>query len=140
MRVYTQGSFDIFHGGHINFLERCSRLAGEDGELIVSVLSDSAYEQYRGYPPTMPYKTRARIIELLSFVDKVVEGDPPTTKKQIKEVSPDIVAIGSDWASKDIHKQYAMTPEELDDILVYIPYTKTVSSTQIKKGLKNETD
>jgi len=56
----------------------------------------------------------------------------------IKGIQPDILAIGSDWARKDYLKQINMTQDDLDEMnihLLYIPYTKIISTTEIKKRL-----
>ena len=29
--VYTGGTFDLFHSGHVNFLGECRKIAGEGG-------------------------------------------------------------------------------------------------------------
>jgi hypothetical protein len=53
-------------------------------------------------------------------------------------VKPDYVLIGSDWARKDYYKQMGFTQDWLDARgigLIYIPYTKGISSTEIKKRI-----
>ena len=50
-------------------------------------------------------------------------------------VQPDFIVIGSDWAKKDYYKQMNFTQEWLDEneiVLIYIPYTQGVSTTEIK--------
>lgn len=52
---------------------------------------------------------------------------------------PDVVVVGSDWAQKDIFAQYKIPESFFDDndmLLVFFPYTKGVSSTEIKKQWK----
>lgn len=139
MRVYTQGSFDILHSGHINLLRRCKKLAGPDGQVIVSLLSDRAYEAYRGYPPALPFKDRLSVISSLVYVDSFLQGDNRRTRSELEDFKPDIVAVGSDWAKKDIYQQYDASPEWFEEhniLLLYFPYTEGVSSTQIKEALR----
>lgn len=134
MTVYTQGSFDILHSGHILLLRRCKRL----GNVTVSLLSDEAYEAYRGYPPVMPFDERKTVLESLRFVDLVIRGDNRRTRKELEAIRPSIVAVGSDWVTKDIYRQYGVTQEWLDDRrieLIYFPYTNGISSTMIKEAL-----
>ena len=60
------------------------------------------------------------------------------SKPTILQVSPNIVAIGTDWAKKDYYKQMQFTQDWLDEkdiSLIYIPYTKGISSTEIKTRL-----
>lgn len=137
MRVFSQGSFDLLHSGHIKLLRRCKQLAGQD-EVIVSLLTDEAYESYRGEAPVIPYEQRKLLLQSLRFVDRVIPGDNRNTEKEILAVSPDIVAVGSDWAAKDIYAQYGLSQEWFDErniLLLFFPYTKQISSTDIKKRL-----
>jgi glycerol-3-phosphate cytidylyltransferase len=136
MTVYTQGSFDILHSGHINILKKCRKLAGKDGKVIVAVLGDKAYEKYRKYPPAKLFKDRKALLESIVYVDEVIESDNMRTKQEIRKIRPDLVVVGTDWAAKDIYKQYHMKREELDPILVFSPYTPDVSSTAIKERMK----
>jgi glycerol-3-phosphate cytidylyltransferase len=138
MIIYTQGSFDILHSGHMNLLSKCRRLAG-DGKVVIALLSDKSYESYRGYPPAKPYAERKRLLEAIRFVDEVWETDHTKTREQILKLKPDFVVIGSDWVAKDLYTQYRMTPEELNPLLIYFPYTMGITSTMIKERIKNGT-
>lgn len=135
MRIYTQGSFDILHRGHLRLLERSKRLGDM---LMVSILSDRAYKAYRGYPPALSWWDRAELVMELKYVDAVREGDHRKTKQEILDFKPDVITVGSDWAKKDIYAQYGITQgwlDERDILLVYLPYTDGISSTQIKQRL-----
>ena len=138
-KVYSQGSFDILHKGHINLLKKCKKLAGNNGSVVVSLLSDASYEKYRGYKPTVPFESRKAVLESLKFVDKVIEGDNTNTRMELISEMPDFIVVGSDWATKDIYLQYDLSPEWFEEnniTLLFFPYTKDVSSTQLKKGVK----
>src|SRR5689334_19893850 len=108
MKIYTQGSFDIIHSGHMNILSKCRKLAGKDGKVVVALLSDEAYEKYRGHKPAKDFSERANILVSLKYVDEVIESDNENTKEDIEKIKPDLVVVGSDWASKDIYTQYHM--------------------------------
>ena len=58
-RVFTSGSFDLFHIGHLNILEKSAALGDE---LIVGVSTDELIEEYKGMKPIIPYEQRARIV------------------------------------------------------------------------------
>jgi len=135
MIVYTQGSFDIIHSGHMNLLAKCRLLAGSDGKVIVATLSDEAYEKYRGYIPAKPYIERARLLMDCKYVDLVIESDNENTKEEIERYKADIVVVGSDWAAKNIYKQYKMSEEELNKKLVFHLYTTGITSTMIKERI-----
>jgi glycerol-3-phosphate cytidylyltransferase-like family protein len=60
------------------------------------------------------------------------------SKPAILSVKPDIIAIGDDWAKKDYYKQMNFTQEWLEEqgiVLVYIPYTRGISSSDIRKRI-----
>lgn len=133
LTVYTGGTFDLFHAGHIEFLKRCS----EFGNVVVSLNTDSFIEQYKGKKPIMSYAERLTLLLACRYVTAVV---PNTGGKDSREVieftKPDIIVIGSDWARKDYYSQMGFTQDWLDErgiALCYVPYTKGVSSTEIKQ-------
>jgi len=132
MIVYTQGSFDLFHVGHVNLLKRCLELAGDDGFVIVALLSDEAYTKYRGYAPVIPFDQRREILSSCRFVDVVIESDNEHTKDEVEKLHADVIVVGSDWASKDLAGQYRVSKEWLYPKLLYVPYTEETSSTKIK--------
>ena len=87
----------------------------------------------------MNYKEREKSLLNCPFVDKVVPNfSGQDSKPTILSVNPDIVAIGDDWAHKDYYKQMQFSQGWLDEhsiILVYVPYTKDMSTTEIKKRI-----
>ena len=139
LRVYTGGTFDLFHIGQVRLLERCRELSGESGMVIVSLNTDEFIEEYKGKPPIISYQDRAEVLLSCRYVDKVIPNfGNEDSKPAIVEASPDIIAIGSDWARKDYYKQMQFTQDWLDKhsiSLIYIPYTTGTSSTNIKTKL-----
>jgi glycerol-3-phosphate cytidylyltransferase len=140
LRVYTGGTFDLFHVGHLNLLKRCHEIAGPKGQVIVSLNTDEFIEKYKGKKPLMSYEDRKAILESCRYVDCVMENYGAEDSKESIVLAQliDIVAIGSDWARKDYYKQMNFTQDWLDDqgiSLIYIPYTKGISSTFIKQKI-----
>ena len=138
LKVYTGGTFDLFHAGHVAFLMTCKQLAG-DAEVVVSLNTDEFIEEYKGKPPVMSYAERATVLAACRFVDKVIPNIGGLDSKiAIAQASPDLIVIGSDWARRDYYKQMGFDQDWLDDFeigLVYIPYTRGISSTDIKARL-----
>lgn len=128
--VYTSGSWDLFHVGHLNLLEK-SRTYGT--HLIVGVSTDELIENYKGVKPVIPYQERKRIIESLRCVDKVIEQTILTDIAQLKEYNIDIVTIGDDWEDKYLAGLEWMKQNQKQ--VIYLPYTKGVSTTSIKKTI-----
>ena len=134
MILYTQGSYDIFHAGHVNFLERCAKF----GDVVVGLLSDESFKEYRGYAPINKFEDRKRTLEGCIYVNEVIMTNNERTIDDIRLCNPDVIAIGTDWTEKNIYLQWNVSPEMIDDKLIYIPYTKNISSTRIKKLIRGE--
>ena len=96
-RVFTSGSFDLFHIGHLNILEKSAALGDE---LIVGVSTDELIEEYKGMKPIIPFEERARIVASLKCVTKVVKQTKLTEVAQLKRENIDVVTIGDDWKGK----------------------------------------
>lgn len=137
LKVYTGGTFDLIHAGHIAFLKRCAEL----GSVTVSLNSDDFIAGYKGRPPVMSFQERKAVLEELRCVDSVIEniGNEDSTIA-IEWVKPDIIVIGSDWARRDYYAQMNFTQDWLDErniSLMYVPYTKGISTTDLKKRIIN---
>lgn len=134
--VYTGGTFDLLHSGHVNFLKRCSEL----GSVVVALNTDEFIAEYKGKPPVMSYEEREAVLLGLRYVDEVTPNAAGSDSRiSIDYVSPDIVAIGSDWARRDYYKQMMFDQDWLDErgiALLYIPYTQGISTTAIKGRMK----
>lgn len=128
---YTTGVFDLFHVGHLNILEKCKN---QCEYLIVAVCSDK-YAEESGKNPIIPYEERARIIEALKCVDKVVPMECTDKMTAWKKNKFDVLFSGDDWKGSD---RYIKTERQFAEVgvdIVYFPYTKGVSSTDIKKRI-----
>lgn len=130
VRVFTSGSFDLFHIGHLNILEK-SALLGD--ELIVGVSTDELIQEYKGMKPIIPFEERFRIVSALSCVTKVVKQIKLTEIAQLQREQIDIVTIGDDWINKYLEGLEWMKSQGKE--VVYFPYTPGVSTTSIKKNI-----
>ena len=135
--------FDLVHSGHIRFLKACRRLAGQDGQVVVSLNTDAFIEAYKGVAPVMTFDERKEVLLGCRYVDAVVANiGGADSKPSIEQVMPDYVVIGDAWARKDYYAQMQFTRswvDALDIQLVYVPYTPGISTTDLKKriaGLK----
>ena len=139
--VYTGGTFDLFHSGHVKFLRQCKRIAGLDGRVVVSLNTDEFIEAYKGKAPVMSFDERKAVLMACRYVDSVVENiGGVDSKPAILNVLPDFVVIGDDWAKKDYYAQMQFTQAWLDElkiVLCYVPYTAGISTTELKKRIVN---
>lgn len=133
MIVYTGGTFDLFHKGHVNLLKWCKSIGNE---VIVSLNTDEFINEYKGKPPVISYEDRKNVLLSCKYVDDVIPNYGGTDSKiAIISVMPNIIVIGSDWAKKDYYAQMGFTQEWLDKYgiaLCYVPYTWDISTTKIK--------
>lgn len=98
--VFTNGSFDILHLGHIDFLEKAHNLGDR---LIIGLHADSAVKRLRGEDrPVKDEYVRARILAALQFVDAIVIFGEDTPLELIKQIMPDILVKGSDYKVNEI--------------------------------------
>lgn len=127
MIVYTGGTFDLFHAGHVQFLRRCSELAGPQGRVVVSLNTDGFIERYKGRPPVIAYVDREACLMACRYVDTVIPNvGEEDSKVAIEITGPDLVVIGDDWAKRDYHAQMGFTERWLAERhirLLYIPYS-----------------
>lgn len=140
--VYTGGTFDLFHSGHVAFLKACRRIAGSDGRVVVSLNTDEFIAAYKGKTPVMSFAERKAVLMGCRYVDSVVVNvGNEDSKPAIENVIPDFVVIGDDWAKRDYYSQMQFTQAWLDGQgiqLCYVPYTVGVSSTDIKARIVNK--
>jgi glycerol-3-phosphate cytidylyltransferase len=134
--VYTGGTFDLFHSGHVNLLKRCREVAGQYGSVVVSLNTDAFIEEYKGKPPVCSDAEREAVLLSCRYVDEVIMNvGGKDSRISIDMVKPDYILIGSDWAKKDYYAQMGFDQDWLDERgigLIYVPYTKEISSTSIK--------
>lgn len=96
-KVLAAGCFDLLHYGHLKYLEEAKKLGGEGAELVVVVARDATILKRKGHPPVMNEAHRRALVGALKPVDKAVLGGPDLdTARVIKEVKPDIIALGYD--------------------------------------------
>jgi cytidyltransferase-like protein len=137
--VYTGGTFDLPHEGHVRLFNACKKIAGPNGDVIVSLNTDEFVKEFKGQAPIMTYAERKAVIEEFASVDMVIENiGGADSKRAITCVKPDFIVVGSDWAKKDYYKQMQFTQEWLDEMgitLCYVPYTDRISTTILKERL-----
>ena len=129
MRVITFGTFDVFHVGHVNILER-ARLHGD--HLIVGVSSDELNMQKKSRYPIYSQDDRMHILRSLRCVNEVfVEESLELKGEYIKYYNADILVMGDDWAGK--FDEFKSLCE-----VVYLPRTPSVSTTEVIEIVKSK--
>jgi len=98
--VFTNGVFDLLHRGHVASLQAARSLGDR---LIVGVNSDDSTRRLKGPPrPLQAEADRAAILAAIRFVDAVTIFDEDTPEALIRELLPDVLAKGADYAVAEI--------------------------------------
>lgn len=127
-KVITFGTFDVFHVGHINILERAAAMGDY---LIVGVSSDSLNFSKKNRYPVYNENDRLKIIKSLRFVDAVFMEESLELKLDyIKRYSADLLVMGDDWEGR-----FDWVKSECE--VIYLPRTPSISTTEIIEVVKN---
>ena len=134
---FTQGTFDMFHIGHLNLINHAKEYCDY---LIVGVNSDELVEQYKGKMPVINERERAEIVRNIKAVDECVMT---TTLDKVVAYSKhrfNAIFIGDDWKGNARWEQTRIDLEKYGVELVYLPHTDGISSTALTGVIKDILD
>jgi D-beta-D-heptose 7-phosphate kinase/D-beta-D-heptose 1-phosphate adenosyltransferase len=98
--VFTNGTFDILHRGHVEYLAKAKRLGDV---LIVGLNTDASIRKIKGPKrPINPNADRAAVLSSLAAVDYVCFFGEETPHTLISKLLPDVLVKGADWRVHDI--------------------------------------
>lgn len=131
--VLTNGCFDLLHAGHIRLFSASKQMGDV---LIVAIDDDESVKNLKGSGrPVIRAEERVRILSALDSVDYVVVFSANELEKLIEIVQPDVLAKGSNYASKEVFGHERV--EALGGRVVLIPVTENISSTRIINTIKS---
>ena len=126
--VFTNGCFDILHKGHVSYLNQARQLGDV---LIIGLNSDASVKRLKGTSrPVNDQEARATVMAALKAVDYVVIFDEDTPYNLIREVKPDVLVKGGDYAIEQI------VGREFARQTVTIPFVDGFSTTQTIEKMK----
>ncbi len=98
--VFTNGTFDIIHRGHVEYLQAARRMGDV---LVVGLNTDASIRRIKGDKrPINPNRDRATVLSALGCVDYVTMFGDNTPKRLIDAVIPDVLVKGADWSADAI--------------------------------------
>lgn len=98
--VFTNGTFDYLHAGHVRYLNKARR-SGDF--LVVGVNTDRSVKSYKGpLRPINPQEDRVEVLSSLACVDFAILFDEPTPIGLILKIKPDVLVKGADWKKSQI--------------------------------------
>lgn len=129
---YVQGSFDMFHIGHLNLIKNAKSICDY---LIVGVNSDELMKSFKHKAPIIPEDERLEIIEAIRYVD---EAHIVTNRDKLEALDKfhyQALIMGDDWKGTDFYQKVEQQLKEKNAEVVYFPYTKTTSSTLLRDAI-----
>jgi len=132
MTVYTVGTFDLLHVGHLALLEYCKTLGDT---FIVGVASDEVVGSYKRNIPVIPLQQRMEMLKALKCVDDVVSYEALDYVSNCKKLDVDIFVIGEDWGSKAHNIAVEEYLKSKGAKIVQVTYNPLTSSTKIKQDV-----
>lgn len=124
---YMSGTWDLFHIGHLNMIKRAKQYCDY---LVVGVHKDASH---KGKETFIPLEERMEIVRNIKWVDEVIESmreDSDVYKTGL--VKYDYLFVGSDYKGTERFNRYEEYFADKGVKIVYFPYTKGTSSTQIR--------
>lgn len=99
--VFTNGVFDLLHPGHIDVL-RGARAEGK--QLVVGLNADASVRRLNKGPdrPIRHESERAYVLAALELIDVVVVFDQDTPLELVRQLEPDVIVKGGDYAPDTI--------------------------------------
>ena len=132
MVVYTVGTFDMLHVGHLALLEYCRTL----GDVVaVGVASDSVVNSYKPNAPVIPLDQREEMLKSLRCVDIVRPYHELEYLSACKELNVDIFVIGEDWGNKPHNIEVESYLKAEGKQIIKVLYNPRTSSTKIKQNV-----
>lgn len=128
---YTTGVYDLFHIGHLNLLKNAK---GMCDKLVVGVTVDELVA-YKGKKAMIPFEDRIEIVRSIKYVDAAVPQYDMDKLTACKKLKANILFVGDDWYATEKWQDYERQFKEAGIQIVYFPYTKGISSTQITRAL-----
>ena len=120
--IITFGTFDVFHVGHVNLLQRAAAIGDC---LIVGISTDQLnYSKKKRYP-IYPEDDRMKIVNGLRYVNLCFFEESMEKKREyIEYYKADVLVMGDDWQNK-----FNFLSDTCE--VVYFPRTPSVSTTEI---------
>ena len=127
--VMTFGTFDVFHVGHVNILQRAAALGDT---LIVGISTDELNFSKKQRYPVYNQRDRMKIVNGMRYINLCFFEESLEKKREyLLKYDADVLVMGDDWKGRF---------DEFKDIceVVYLERTPSVSTTQIIEVISSE--
>ena len=134
MLVYTVGTFDLLHVGHLALLEYCYTL----GDVAVGVASDDVVSSYKPNVPIILLAQRMEMLKALRCVSIVRPYYSLEYVSACKELNPDIFIVGEDWGTGKHNIDVETYLKSKGKKIIKVSYNPLISSTKIKQTVLDQ--
>lgn len=129
---YTDGTYDLFHIGHLNMIETAKKYCEY---LIVAVHGDKVVQEEKPNSPIIGEEDRRRIVAAIKGVDQAEITSFRDKRKLWELYHFDVIFIGDDWKGTERWNRFEKELKEIGVDVVYVPYTQAISTTEIKNRI-----
>jgi len=136
--VYSYYVLDIVHKGHLLMMKNAKAIAGDDGKLIVGILTDEAVMEKKE-KPILSFEERIELASAIKYVDVAVAQETYSPLPNVMRIKPDILMESTSHDEEEIEK----AREYMDSIngkVVVLPYFHSQSSKEIKDKIKKKSE
>lgn len=135
--VWTNGSFDLLHAGHIQSLQQARALGDA---LVVGLNSDRSVQAYKGpLRPILNQSERLAMLCALECVDRVIVFDEDTPVEALTKLRPDIHCKGAEYApphGRPVPERAVV--EAYGGRIEYLPLLPGLSTTQLLQRIQQK--
>ena len=135
--VYSYYVLDIVHIGHLLMMKNAKAIAGEDGKLIVGILTDEAVMEKKS-KPILSFEERIELARAIRYVDVAVAQETYSPLPNVMKIKPDILMESTTHDEAEIEKARKYM-ESINGKVIVLPYFPSQSSTKIKKAISDTT-
>ena len=134
--VFTNGCFDLIHGGHVFLFKQAKKLGDV---LIVAVNDDRSIRKIKGpLRPIVPLAERLEILGAVECVDYLIPFSEETPQKVISVLLPDVLVKGKDWKKHEVVGREEV--EKAGGRVVLAPLYKGQSSTSLLEKILHSSE
>ncbi len=134
--VYSYYVLDIVHKGHLLMMKNAKAIAGDDGKLIVGILTDEAVMEKKERP-TLPFEERIELAGAIKYVDIAVAQETYSPLPNVMRIKPDILMESATHDEAAV-EEARENMESINGKVIVLPYFPSQSSSDIKDKIKEK--
>lgn len=107
--VVAQGTFDLLHPGHLQYLEEAAAM-GDELHVIIARRENVSHKR----TPVLADRQRRDMVAALDPVDDAVLGDREDIFVPIERIDPDVIVLGHDQHHDERTLERALAERDID--------------------------